>query len=281
MRSNCTYMHKVYTYDGKRCDGFYPRGSKDFDESTPLSANGPLLKAIAIVGAESLKGGIARASGEYLGSPPDRYQGWGHLNLASSLPLWTKETNAENLQRIQVVNGAAIYDGETYYICGINATGAGPIRAALVWHDYPSNIMDAGIDAGSTYPNILVNDLDLYFNVNNGDMRNEREDHTNNVERFELETLEPGAQVTLKVNVSKFGTRQVPDIRVSRQRQLWSLVVVGHFKGNLRTYDNPSYKRPHRLQGLWRTSVYPEGLQINKHVWAFLVVSRSFIETVR
>ncbi|GIL85055.1 hypothetical protein Vretifemale_13679, partial [Volvox reticuliferus] len=215
-------------------DGFYPQGDKDSAESASFQPSGMLLKAVAIVGAASLKGGIAMQSGATMGQGPDGYQGWGRLNLAGALPL--PGLTGPNF-RIQVADVGTIEHGDTIYLRGIRATGTGPIRAALVWHDYPG-----AVQATSS----LVNDLDLRFSVNGGSLRTTREDHINNVERAELRGLRAGDDITFVVNGTNIVHRLL-SLADTDLPQRWALAVVGDFQGVLQTQFNPSYVQPQRL----------------------------------
>jgi subtilisin family serine protease len=64
-------------------DGFYPTGTKT--SGNDLTPSAALLRAVAINGARSMKG--FDQYGNPLDPPPSPRQGWGRLNLASSVLL--------------------------------------------------------------------------------------------------------------------------------------------------------------------------------------------------
>ncbi|GLI67073.1 hypothetical protein VaNZ11_011270 [Volvox africanus] len=221
-------------------DGFYPRGNKTSFESASFQPSGMLLKAAAIAGAVSLKGGIAMQTGEIMGAAPDVYQGWGRLSLAGALPL--PGLTGPNF-RIQVADMGTIEHGEMIYLKGIRATGTGPVLATLVWYDYPAALM-------ASYA--LVNDLDLRFSINDGILTSTRDDHVNTVERAELQNLQAGDNIVFVVQGTRIVHRNLAYSNTGNSSdnslpQRWALAVVGDFQGVLETQLNPSYVRPQRL----------------------------------
>ncbi|EFJ52204.1 hypothetical protein VOLCADRAFT_87127 [Volvox carteri f. nagariensis] len=184
-------------------------------------------------------------------------QGWGRLDLSGCLPL-SGYTNPN--MRIQVADLGQIRQNEAHFLTGIVATGTGPIKAVLVWHDYPAAAM------AST---VLVNDLDLWYIVNGGTPSKTREDRVNNVERVELSNLQSGDKVALLVNGSKIVHNLMGGSQPDAARpQYWALAVVGHFKGTLKGVLNPAFARPLRL-----TLLYADGLCLHAHMHPCLPLS--------
>ncbi|KAG2427548.1 hypothetical protein HXX76_012202 [Chlamydomonas incerta] len=235
-------------------EGWYPAGWRGAPGSAPFVPSGPLLKAIAIAGAKSLQGGLARAPGHLMGPPPDGYQGWGRLDLSGALPLpaAAAASGLPPLLRLQVADWGELGHGEVVQLRGLVATGTGPVTVALVWPDFPADLMSA-TDA--------VNDLDLAYTLNDDPTpRRLRADTVNNVERLELQPgahFAPGDRLTFVVTGTSVvhqdlygasadgGTPARPGADLA---QRWALAVAGHFTGQLQTPLNPAYARPLRLQ---------------------------------
>ncbi|GLC65706.1 hypothetical protein PLESTF_000331300 [Pleodorina starrii] len=219
-------------------DGYYPQGWPTAPGSVRFNPSGMLLKATAIVGARSLEGGMAKATYQPMGPPPNGHQGWGRLDLSRTLPL---PGSTPAVIRFQVVDWGTITTSQTFLLTGLRATGGGSVTAALVWHDYPGD--PAAVQ-------LLVNDLDLFYMIN-GDptWRQNRPDSVNNVERLELSGLAPGDRITLVVHGSNIRHTQLGDSSPDAARpQYWALAVAGYFRGLLRSPLNPAFMRPQRLQ---------------------------------
>ncbi|PNH12977.1 Serine protease/ABC transporter B family protein tagA, partial [Tetrabaena socialis] len=223
-------------------EGYYPEGWRG-PQSANFTPSGMLLKAVAIAGAKSLQGGFARNKGDYMGPPPDGLQGWGRLDLSSSVPL---PGLTQSGVRLQIADNGAIVNNQTILLSGIRATGDGPINAALVWHDFPGELYSA---------KQLVNNLDFYFMINdnptryftNRDPYTNAEDATNNVERLYIMAA-PGDNITFVV----VGTRIVHNVIYSYDSdaalpQRWAVAVVGHFNGTLQSSLNPAFVTPQRV----------------------------------
>ncbi|GLC50169.1 hypothetical protein PLESTB_000350100 [Pleodorina starrii] len=215
-------------------DGYYPTGAPGDVASVGFEPSGMLLKAAAIVGARSLEGGFAANAGFNLGAAPDGYQGWGRLDLSGTLPL---PGLTHPLFRVSIADFGVIDSGEWIYLPGIEATGTGPILAALVWHDFPGS--------GAAKKN-LINDLDFGYLINGSSFTRTRIDNTNNVERVELFGLKPHDEVTLVVQGRNIRSKLLTGADAALP-QRWSVIVVGHFNGTLRTLLNPAYARPPRF----------------------------------
>ncbi|KAG2496693.1 hypothetical protein HYH03_005110 [Edaphochlamys debaryana] len=220
-------------------EGFYPAGWKG-PESANFTPSGMLLRAVAVAGASSCQGALARSVGRVMGPPPDPYQGWGRMDLATSIPLPGLSPEG---YRLQVADGGTIASYETITLRGIRATGAGPITAVLVWNDYP---------AAPQATTQLVNNLDLSYQLNGGAavlaQRNATggPDTINTVERAYLPRPAPRTDVAFVISADRLNSWVMsgPDAKLP---QRWALAVVGHFTGTLQTYLNPAFRQPQRL----------------------------------
>ncbi|KAG2500664.1 hypothetical protein HYH03_001430 [Edaphochlamys debaryana] len=203
-----------------RQEGFYPAGSQG-----PLSANftpsGMLLKATAVAGAASLQNSAARSAGRLMGPSPDGYQGWGRLDLAGSLPLPGLTPDG---MALQVADGGTIAEGQTITLTGLRSTG-GAITAVMVYYDYPAELMAT---------KQLVNDLDLYYSLNNdptkritlGDPSNpSTSDFTNPIERIQL-NLAAGDNITFHVEAYSLGSSRITADPDAALPQRWALAVA-------------------------------------------------------
>ena len=144
--------------------GFYPTGTKTSgNELTPSAA---LLRAVAINGARSLKG--FDQHGNPLDPPPSSRQGWGRLNLASSVRLVVDGVNnaaadtPSNLIAVDAWSGGKTTDlhqtrnskrrDERGGLEGCGSTEE--LRVTLVYTDPETDTVGDGS---------LVNNLDLYL----------------------------------------------------------------------------------------------------------------------
>ena len=147
-------------------DGFYPTGTKTSgNELTPSAA---LLRAVAINGARSMKG--FDQHGNPLDPPPSSRQGWGRLNLASSVRLVVDGVNnaaadtPSNLIAVDAWSGGKTTD--LHHNTELEATGdergyclevygsTEELRVTLVYTDPETDTAGDGS---------LVNNLDLYL----------------------------------------------------------------------------------------------------------------------
>ncbi|MGA1821227.1 MAG: S8 family serine peptidase [Thermoplasmatota archaeon] len=147
------------------------------DHDDPSSA---LIKATVINGARPLNG--------KWDSVPNRYEGWGRVNLSNS--LGSKDSDAGNMKYIDSSTG--IKNGETSSNIISVSSGSSDLIITLVWTDYP----------GSNTSSVkLVNDLDLTLKTPDGkeyygnDLTspfNKTRDRVNNVERIRVPSPAPG-----------------------------------------------------------------------------------------
>jgi hypothetical protein len=167
-----------------------------------------LVKAIIINSGDNLRG----VSGSYPTEPYDMQQGFGRVNMKSSLPL----DGDGSVMKAIFVNAQRISSGdEITYNVKINdaAVCSGPLSATLVWTD----------PAGAPFCNMgcVLNDLDLFLT------RKDREgkifpnnlnqaDSINNAERVRIENPLPGDTYTIHVK----GTELLAS-------QEYSLVISG------------------------------------------------------
>ncbi|GLI64306.1 hypothetical protein VaNZ11_007533 [Volvox africanus] len=216
--------------------GFYPSATNQTVLSTAFTPSGMLLKALIIAGAKSLEGGVARATGELMGPPPDGYQGWGRLSMSGSLPL---EGFTDPRVRLQVLDrGQFSLPGQSVTVSGLVATGTGPISIVLAYYDYPA---DFNADKA------LVNNLNLIVSVDgrnytgNNDENNAMpvKDSLNTVEKVLLKTLPPGANVSVVVEAPSLPSLILDPTTPQR----WAVAVVGHFSGYLESELNPFWAK--------------------------------------
>eukprot|EP00191_Tetraselmis_sp_GSL018_P024176 CAMPEP_0177623490 /NCGR_PEP_ID=MMETSP0419_2-20121207/28931_1 /TAXON_ID=582737 /ORGANISM="Tetraselmis sp., Strain GSL018" /LENGTH=1602 /DNA_ID=CAMNT_0019124047 /DNA_START=163 /DNA_END=4968 /DNA_ORIENTATION=- len=202
-------------------DGFYPTGARNWRSSHEPS--GALVKAVLIAGATAMTGTTPsdnpKLNGVPLESPPSIRQGFGRVNVGTSLPLQGAAW------RLQVVDQAPIQTGERHKYC-ITSNG-GWLKVVLVWHDPPGDPIAASS---------LVNDLDVSLRaaglggaviLGNGDR-----DSTNNVEMMHFSNVPEGTVSVL-----------VEGAEVPRGPQPYSLVVLGEFQGELVSEHNPASAR--------------------------------------
>ncbi|KAG2487048.1 hypothetical protein HYH03_014294 [Edaphochlamys debaryana] len=214
-------------------DGFYPEGFVG-GQSANFTPSGMLLKAVAIAGAEDLQGGFARNLGTPIAAAPNGVQGWGRLDLSSSLPL----TGLNALgTRLQVADNGAFTratNGTTVTMRGIRASVNGFLTGVLVWHDFPAALIAA---------KQLVNDLDLLYEINGNGAKLPilaARDTTNNVERVRV-PVKAGDTVTFHVQATNLRHVLLTSDPDAALPQRWALAVIGQFKGVLETPLNPSY----------------------------------------
>ncbi|GIL57021.1 hypothetical protein Vafri_12282 [Volvox africanus] len=216
--------------------GFYPSATNKTVLSTPFTPSGILIKALIIAGAKSLEGGVARATGELMGPPPDGYQGWGRLSMSGSLPL---EGFTDPRVRLQVLDrGQFTLVGQNVTVTGLVATGTGPISIVLAYYDYPADVNSF---------TALVNDLTLIVSVDgrnyfgNNDENNSAPvpDSVNTVEKVLLKSLQPGANVSIVVTAPRLPSLILDPTTPQR----WAVAVVGHFSGYLESELNPFWAK--------------------------------------
>lgn len=147
------------------------------DHDDPTSA---LVKATLINGARPLNGKWS--------SIPNKYEGWGRVNLSNS--LGTNDSDAGSMAFVDNTTGLSTGSNHTrlYTLSG----GGSDLVITLVWTDYP------GSNTSSTK---LVNDLDLSVRSPNGTIyrgngfiysNTSKHDRRNNVERVLIESPPSG-----------------------------------------------------------------------------------------
>ncbi|GIM06163.1 hypothetical protein Vretimale_10562, partial [Volvox reticuliferus] len=216
--------------------GFYPFATNKTMFSTPFTPSGMLLKALIIVGAKSLQGGVAMATGELMGPPPDGYQGWGRLSMSDSLPL---EGFTDPRVRLQVLDrGNFSLSGQNITVSGLVATGTGPISIVLAYYDYP-----ADVNALTS----LYNNLNLIVKVNGRNYYGNNDenrvqpvaDSVNTVEKVLLKSPQPGANISIVVEAPSLPSLILDPTTPQR----WAVAVVGHFSGYLESQLNPFWAK--------------------------------------
>ena len=132
---------------------------QEFFEQRQGRTNSPaLMKALVINGARTLGGSYS-----FNTKPSLNYQGWGLVNLPSTLhPGLTNTSSTTNSMVLVDQDPAAALatgDSRTYHISLSPAAQAQPLRITLVWTDPPGNPI-ASVK--------LVNDLDLVVSSQDG-----------------------------------------------------------------------------------------------------------------
>ena len=190
------------------------------DEEDLDNPSAALVKATVINGARPLNGDWS--------SIPNRYEGWGRVNLSNSLA--TKDGDSGTLTFYD--NDTGLKNNEKHSRMVSVSSGKTDMIATLVWTDYP------GSNQSSTK---LVNDLDLKIETPDGKVfngndflspYNDTRDSKNNVERIRIPTPEPGIY---RVNVSANSVTVAP--------QDYALVISGDIAravGNLE-WDSTLY----------------------------------------
>jgi hypothetical protein len=197
-------------------EGWYEDGSKN--QMIGYEPRASLVKAILINSGENLRG----VSGSYPTESYDMQQGFGRVNMKSSLPLGGDRSDMKAI----FVNAQRISSGdEITYNVKIQDTAvcSGPLSVTLVWTD----------PAGAPFCNMgcVLNDLDLYLtrkgregkifpnNLNHADS-------TNNAERVRIENPLPGDTYTVHVQgIELLATQE------------YSLVISGCFTDEITKDD--------------------------------------------
>ncbi|KAG2448184.1 hypothetical protein HYH02_006769 [Chlamydomonas schloesseri] len=239
--------------------GYYPGGWPDTEDAAPFKPSGILVKALVIAGAKSMRGGWALQVAQLLSTGPDPYQGWGRMDLLTTLPLrpppdspaagsLAATGSSDDRVRLQLADdGSFTETGQEELLSGLTATGTGPISIVLVWYDYPANENTDGY---------IVNDLDLLVTVteaggtarrvwgnNAEDAAGMAPDRLNTVERVLLAAPPAGAQLSIRVRAANLPSRLLsgPDAALP---QRWAVVALGHLAGTLESRLNPAYVMP-------------------------------------
>ena len=196
-------------------DGYYPTGAPNPEDG--FAPSGPLVKAALLNGAQNMLG--LTESRLPLEEVPSFRQGWGRVELASSLRL------PGSGFALQVVDQRALRrSGDAHEYCLRVPAGGGavlerPVKATLVWHDAPGNTYSS--------QSVLVNDLDLELKVPEGDPAPyrgtaARPDRLNNVEQEAVLAPKAGYAYGLAVAAHKINWS-----RNGGEGQPYALVVTG------------------------------------------------------
>ncbi|MEA3559901.1 MAG: S8 family serine peptidase, partial [Candidatus Thermoplasmatota archaeon] len=215
--SNATYVgvNSRYAYDGGTSmstplvagtTALIRQYYEDIEKVSDPSA--ALVKATLINGARPLNGNWS--------SIPNKYEGWGRVNLSNS--LCTNNSNAGVLSFIDNSTGLATGANHTglFTISG----GSNDLVITLVWTDYP------GSNTSSTK---LVNDLDLTVTAPNMTQyrgnglvysQTSQYDRRNNVERILIEAASSGVYT---INISGYSVTKGP--------QPYAVALSGNISG--------------------------------------------------
>ncbi len=169
--------------------------------SNPSAA---LVKAILINGAQDISPGqYGTGLQQEIKAAPDRSQGWGRLDVKQA--LFPDHPTVNDF--IDESSGITTGEYREYQYTVANSTV--PLKATLVWTDYPGAVHAA---------KELVNDLDLTITTPNGTTFPTigSADRVNNVEQVKIPNPQPG---TYKIRVSGYNVPMGP--------QDYSLVVSG------------------------------------------------------
>ncbi|MGA3094473.1 MAG: S8 family serine peptidase, partial [Dehalococcoidales bacterium] len=167
------------------------------------SPSGSLLKAVLIHGAVPITGQYTPAE---VGAVPDNSQGWGRVNLQTSLfpdyPVrWEFRDNA--------ADAVATGEQRNYTFPVVNTTV--PFRATLAWTDFPS---DPATGGG------LVNQLRLSVIAPNG-ITTQGNPANNNVQQVVINNPQAGTYTVRVTGVN------VPTLASEGQRQDFAVVISG------------------------------------------------------
>ncbi|KAK3276892.1 hypothetical protein CYMTET_15065 [Cymbomonas tetramitiformis] len=189
-------------------DGYYP--SKTATPADSFNPSGALIKAAVLNGAAEMTG--FTEAGFPLDPPPSIRQGFGRLQLNSSLPLSNTPEPGFNLFLVDKVE---VQTGDIKQYCvQVDVAAVAELRVTLVWHDYPALTISS---------KDLVNDLDLVVRsdatgevLGNGGTEADR---VNNVERVRV----------LSPPVGRFVVEVVAHNIPSPSAQPYALVITGAF----------------------------------------------------
>lgn len=191
-------------------EGYYPSGVKNEGNSN-TDPSAALIKAVLINGAQNLLGiegddGVVYPINEY-----DNHQGFGRINLMSSLPIAGNDIGVEIFDRQLLTPGGA---SEFKFVTRSHSCeSTNDFSATLVWTDIAGTI---------GCQNCLLNNLDLSVQQDsfgntthpNGGLE---PDTVNNSERVRISNVGPGESFTVRVYAANLATAE----------QKYSLVVSG------------------------------------------------------
>lgn len=171
-----------------------------------INASAALVKATMVNGAVDMSPGqYGTGSTREMQPVPDNGQGWGRLNLKQSLCPDPPAVNEFADESAALATG----DYRDYYYTVVDASV--PLRATLVWTDYPGSVHAA---------KELVNDLDLTVTSPTGSTLPLAPNRTDNVEQVTIATPQLG---TYRVRVTGHDVPMGP--------QDYALVVSGGLPG--------------------------------------------------
>jgi hypothetical protein len=128
-------------------EGFYPKGIQNVQNA--FQPSGALLKAVMINGARPMTG--FNSDGIPLDPPPSCRQGWGRINLPSSIRLPTAKHELFVLQ-----NESLTQITQKTGICLQVTDSEEALRTTLVWYDPAPAFVSDGT---------MINDLDMSVKV--------------------------------------------------------------------------------------------------------------------
>ena len=154
--------------------------------------------------------------------PYDYMQGFGRINLLSSLPLQTKTDFS-----MEIVDRQPIQPGEVHeFVFTINQCESTELSVTLVWTDSPTS-------AGCT--TCLVNDLDLLL------IKNEQKYYPNGLSS--ADSKDNVERIRVSVNESESLAVEVRGTNLAEAQQKYSLIVtgcLGNGEVTLEPYASPS-----------------------------------------
>ena len=154
--------------------------------------------------------------------PYDYMQGFGRINLLSSLPLQTKTDFS-----MEIVDRQPIQPGEVHeFVFTINQCESTELSVTLVWTDSPTS-------AGCT--TCLVNDLDLLL------IKNEQKYYPNGLSS--ADSKDNVERIRVSVNESDSLAVEVRGTNLAEAQQKYSLIVtgcLGNGEVTLEPYASPS-----------------------------------------
>jgi len=196
--------------------GYYPAGEKGMSEMG-VTPSGALIKGVIINGASELKG--FAQSGLPLEPSPSFRQGWGRVQLDTSLPLpgSGRSLQFEDWQNLKVTGERHVYCLRTPNLTD-SGVGDSRISVTMTWMDAPGALSGGGY---------LVNDLDLDIASPEGAPGVSwgaavRPDRINNVEKATIDYPVDNGEYRITVSA-----HQIKWPMGNGRGQLYSLVAFG------------------------------------------------------
>jgi len=162
--------------------------------------SGQLVKALLINGAQPMEGFAEQGVDTIpLESVPSCEQGFGRVNLSSSLPLDDVGGSPPFLELVD--DGTFSSSDDNPRVFCYEASGPGELRATLTWADEAWE--------NNQIPKELINDIDLTVEAtSNATFPIGNADHTNTVERVIVPQLEAGIRIAVEVAPVNISTYQ-------------------------------------------------------------------------